>query len=303
MDNELLKAQQAYEPRISGLPAAASSVVVCGGMGGSALPADALRFLSVVPHVIAHRDYGLPMSVPEGAHYVALSYSGDTEEALSFAHEALAQGHALSVIASGGRLLALAQDRGLTHVEVPSGFVPRDALLFMTKALLALIGEEHRADDMAFDADAAARAGSELASFVGASTPVFYASARNELAARIAKIFMNETAKRPAFANVVPELNHNEMQGFVQGKNADYVAVFLEDASDGERLQRRMALTEEVLRNEDMRTRRIALPHAHRIETLLYAWWLSREAARSLSREDGINPDGTPLIDAFKRAL
>lgn len=302
MDNNLLKVQQDYRPDVDGVTAPAP-VVVCGGMGGSALPAQTLQFLAVSSYVISHRDYGLPVSIPEGAQYIALSYSGDTEETLSFAHETLAQGHTLSVIASGGRLLALAKERGLTHVEVPGGLPPREAVLFMTKALLALVGEEHLADDTSFDSAAAESAGTELAPLFEGTVPLFYASSRNESLAGLAKILMNETAKMPAFANTVPELNHNEMQGFGQGSNAAYLAVFLRDDSDDERVKHRMDLTEEFLKKDGLRTLRISLPHTRRIETFLYAWWLMRTLARSLAERHGINPDETPLISAFKQSL
>lgn len=301
MSKEILTAQQEYEPRVDGV-AEPSAVVVCGGMGGSALPAEALRFLGVTSYVIAHRDYGLPLSVPEGAQYIALSYSGNTEETLSFAHEALAQGHALSVIAGGGELLALAKERGLPHVEVPTGLVPREALLFMTKALLAVLGEEHLADAVQFDAEAAEAAGEVLAASLEAKTPLFYASTRNAFLAKLGAILMNETAKVPAFANLLPELNHNEMQGIVSGA-ASHVAVFLEDASDDARVMRRSIRTEKLLAQEGMRTMRIRLPHGRRIETLLYGWWLLRAAARSLAAARSIDTDATPLIDAFKREL
>ena len=215
MTNELLNAQQAFEPKVDGVTAA-PAVVVCGGMGGSALPAEALRFLGVTSYVIAHRDYGLPASVPEGAQYVALSYSGNTEETLSFAHEALAQGHALSVITSGGELLALAKERGLPHVRVPSGLVPREALLYMIKALLALLGEEHAGADTSFDAISAEEEGAALAPSLHGLTPLFYASTRNAFLPRLGAILMNETAKMPAFG-MLPQAEIAEIAAYLKG--------------------------------------------------------------------------------------
>ena len=302
MTNELLNAQQAYRPHVEGVTFAAPIVVV-GGMGGSALPAEALRFLGVTPYVISHQDYGLPASVPEGAQYIALSHSGNTEETLSFAHEALVQGHALSVITSGGALLSLAKERGLTHVVVPGYIPPREAILYMTKALLALVGEEHLADNTAFDAAVATQEGGVLAPLLEGTIPLFYASSRNAFLARFAKILMNETAKMPAFANVFPELNHNEMQGFGQRGTVSYTAIFLRDESDDVRVKRRMDLTEELLKREGLQTLQVALPHTARMETLLHAWWLIREVAHRLAEGAGQNPDATPLIDAFKREL
>lgn len=302
MNNEFLRAQQEYVPEIDGVVAPASIVVV-GGMGGSAHAGEALRFLESSPHVVVHRDYGLPQSVPEGAQYIAISYSGNTEETLSFAHAALDQGHPLSVVSGGGALAALAQERGLAHVRVPEGLVPRDALLYMVKALCALLGEEHLVEDASFDVAAAEAQGEELARTLTDAVPLFYASNRNGLLALLGAIYMNETAKRPAFANVIPESNHNAMQGFATPSEVPYVSVFLRDASDNERIMHRMDRTEDVLGAAGMQTERLLLPGVRRLETLMYAWWMIRTAAQHLAKKAGLDPNATPLIEEFKRTL
>ncbi|MDP2816143.1 MAG: hypothetical protein Q8O19_05640, partial [Rectinemataceae bacterium] len=170
--NELLAAQSAYQPRVEGKTVTAP-VIVCGGMGGSSFPVRIARFLNASPYLITHQDYGLPERVPEGAHYIALSYSGETEETVSFAEEALKNGLPLSVIAGGGRLLALAKERGLSYVEIPKGTVPRETIVGMTKALLALIGQEDLlvTNEFTFDTAAAEKKGKELSELLADSIP------------------------------------------------------------------------------------------------------------------------------------
>lgn len=300
--SDLLAEACAYMPKVEG-EATKAPVLVCGGMGGSSLPVRVARFLGATPYLIAHKDYGLPERAPEGAHYVALSYSGDTAETLSFAEAALAGGLPLSIVASGGALLALAKERGLPYVTVPVGLVPREAVLSMTKALLALMGEEALLEDASFDEAGAERSGIALAALLEGRVPVFYASARNVILAELAKILMNETAKTPAFANELPEANHNEMQGFGSGSEIPFVAVFLKDATDDSRVVTRMRLTETLLAEQGIRTETVPLPEGPRAETFLYAWWLARTAARSLAAQRGLDPDATPLIDSFKKML
>lgn len=306
--NDLLAAQSAYTPSVEGEKVNAP-VLVCGGMGGSSFPVRIARFLNAAPYLIAHQDYGLPTRVPEGAHYVALSYSGETAEALSFAEEALMKGLPLSVIAGGGALLALAKEQGLTYIEVPIGTVPREAIVGMTKALLALIGEEDllMSNEFTLDAAMTEKAGSELAELITNSIPVFYASDRNKVLAELLKVFSNETAKIPAFSNVLPEMNHNEMQGFGSGERAKelarpMVAVFLEDATDDERVQRRMRLTKQLLGMQGIRTTSVTVPKL-RTEAVLHTWWLAHTMSFSLASRYGVDPDSTPLIDSFKEML
>lgn len=304
---EPLDSQLAYIPQVIGQQAAAPFLIV-GGMGGSAIPALVLRYLGVTPYVIMHRDYGLPEHVPAGSACIAVSYSGNTEETLAFANEALSKGLPLSVIASGGALLTLAQERGLPYVQVPAVAEPRDAILATTKALLTLTGEYALLADSAFDAGAAEQAGETLAPLLAGAHPIFYSSVRNEALSYIAKIQCNETAKIPAFSNLFPELNHNELQGFGVATGNEslltpIVTVFIRDTSDSERIRRRMDLTEELLSEKGVRVVSVDLPEGSRAQSFLYGWWLLRTAARALAAKSGVAPDETPLIAAFKAKL
>lgn len=178
----------------------------------------------------------------------------------------------------------------------------------MVKALLALIDEEHLLASSRFDRADSEREGEALAASLSARMPLFYTSSRNEALGYFAKIFSNETAKIPAFSNIIPELNHNEMQGFGGGDAgralmAPLTAVFLRDASDTDRIRRRMDLTEQVIREAGIQTVPVSLPSGNRAETFLYGFWLIRTAAHALARDTGVDPDETLLIDSFKRML
>lgn len=301
--SDIFREQQAYEPTVAGKFEHAP-VYVCGGIGGSALAVLAARFLGAKSYLIAHRDYGLPNPLPEGASYIALSYSGNTEETLSFAEAARANGFPLAVVASGGTLLAFAKEQNLPYVELPQGIVPRDAGDAMTKALLALIGERALLDDAGSIDESAAAEGVRIAKEFGGATPIFYASLRNEALSYIGKVQCNETAKIPAFANVFPELNHNEMQGFGSAHAPkDFIAVFIKDGGDHERIQRRMEITEKLLAEHRIKTCSVELPSGSRSKTLLHGWWLLRSLARELANERGVEPDATPLVETFKASL
>lgn len=295
--------EDSYTPVAEGNTSNAK-VLVVGGMGGSAFPAFVLRFLEAHAYVIAHQDYGMPRHIPEGAQYIAISYSGETEETLSFAEAVLSEGLPLSVVTSGGKLLALAKEHHLPYVLVPEGIVPREAICMLSKALLALIGQEHLLDTKEEISYAPAEEeGEMLSNVLKDAIPVFYSSTRNEVLARFGKIMMNETAKVPAFWNVFPELNHNELQGYAGERTDALVAVFLMDASDSERVRQRMERTEGLLSKRGVRTVLITLPSISRAGTFLYGRWLLRHTAGLLAKVYEVDPDETPLIDAFKREL
>ena len=106
-------------------------VVVMVGMGGSAAGADLLAACAAetieVP-VLVHRGYGLPATAGREALVIASSYSGDTAEVLSAVEVALARRVPAVVITSGGALGALAAERGLPRVMLPTGLMPRMAI-------------------------------------------------------------------------------------------------------------------------------------------------------------------------------
>ncbi len=302
-----LEDQFAYVPRIEHGPLPKGAFIV-GGMGGSGLPARAVPFLTGTP-LIAHRTYGLPQPLPADAVAIAVSYSGNTEETLSFFRAAQEKGIPLAAIASGGELLKEARKAKVPLVAVPAGLQPRDALLYMTKALIALLGEEvPSASDTAALANTAHAHVEETADFLMNSIPLIYASTENEALGYIMKITLNETGKIPAFANVFPELNHNEMQGLDPLGNtaplsARFSILILQDPHDDARIRDRMERFAEAAQARGLRIRAAALPAMDRFERLAYVWMLARGVAARLAGQYEVPADEVPFIEAFKESL
>src|SRR3989344_8345309 len=103
--NEQLK----FKPQIINLKNLNFDNVVIGGMGGSAMPARAMFYLDPVYPLWLHNDYGLPKKVEGKPLFVAVSYSGNTAETVSFAKEVLEKDLPLAIITSGGRLREFAE--------------------------------------------------------------------------------------------------------------------------------------------------------------------------------------------------
>src|SRR5207245_10258890 len=92
---------------------------------------------------IVHRGYGLPTMAGERDLVIASSYSGDTVESLSAAEAALSRGCPLVAVTSGGRLAALARERGVPRVTLPAGLMPRMALGYLFFPLLGILQSAH----------------------------------------------------------------------------------------------------------------------------------------------------------------
>lgn len=309
MTNDLL-AQLTYEPDLRRPRLGVGDTLVVGGMGGSALAAEALRFLAPGRRILIHRDYGVPWEAPVDALHVAISYSGTTEETLSFANEAMRRGSPVAVVASGGALVDFAEREQLPYALVPSGRVPRNAFMYLVRALLALTGmdEQNRVlASLALNEEALTHAGEEEAHFLLPGVPLFYTSNRNRLIGQMAKLIMNESARMPAFANLFPELNHNEMQSLdtdmPEGLEHLFRIVLISDTQDDPRIQRRMSTFASLMEERGRTLETLLIGDQSREETLATLWIRFILAGRHLAATRGIDPDTQPLVDAFKKRL
>lgn len=80
------------------------NIIVCA-MGGSALPANIVIALNALKIPLwIHRDYDLPQEAHEKSLIVCISYSGNTEEAVSSLQLALEKNMTVVGMASGGKI-------------------------------------------------------------------------------------------------------------------------------------------------------------------------------------------------------
>ena len=303
-----------------GLPRHGGGKFVVAGMGGSNLAAGIIKSWKPKLDVIIHRDYGLPTQIfnektwagkpAQDSEYLIIcsSYSGTTEETVSAFNEALSRKLPLIVIATGGKLLELAQKNDAPYIRLPDIKAhPRFAIGLSIKATLKAMGEDSILNDItgeagSLNADDYKETGRDLARGLKNKIPLIYSSIRNHSLVYFWKINFNETAKTPAFFSVFPELNHNEMVSF--GKFADKFAfIFLTDPDDEPRIQKRMAATAKIFEDRGLavlKTDIIGPSLWHKsFASILTAFWTSFYLAECY----GINPEDVSIIEEFKSAL
>ncbi len=289
------------------------TLVVCG-MGGSHLAADVLASIGTTTPIIVHHDYGLPDNTSESNPFILVcSYSGNTDEALDSLTAARDAHMPVGVIASGGALLAMAKEYSVPHIEIPSGLQPRMATGYMTVAVAAFLRDPRLSSELQslsrtlFSAHFEAQ-GNDLATFLQNKTPVFYSSARNYSVAYTYKIACNETGKIPAFANVLPEANHNEMNGFGGGGNSqsraqEFAAVFLYDDEDDARVSTRMDVTASLLQKQGIAVRALRFDAPTRAEKIFSAIITAHWASYVIAQLYGNEPEQVPMVEELKRLL
>lgn len=291
--------------------------IVVAGMGGSHLAAGILKSGDPSLPLHIHRDYGLPF-IPKNERsqtlVIASSYSGNTEETLDAFKAARAMRVARAAIAVGGKLGRLARKEGVAYVQMPNtGIQPRSALGFSVKGLAALMGLSSLNRELAVLAktlkpQSFEHKGKTLACALKGSIPLIYASARNEAVAYNWKIKLNETGKIPAFYNIFPELNHNEMTGFDHTpknvKLSKHVTIiFLADTEDDLRIQKRMNILARLYRARGLTCGTIPLRGANRwmriFSSLVLADWVAYYTALQYDAE----PEQVPMVEEFKKLI
>lgn len=291
--------------------------VIVSGMGGSHLAADLLKSVYPSLHLFVHRDYGMPPmheTYLQNCLFVASSYSGNTEEVLDGLEEARKKGMALAAVATGGSLEKIAREYNLPFIKLPdTGIQPRSALGFSLLALMRIMGlaqELREAQGLSnmLRPDELEPRGRQLAKELHGRIPVVYASRRNEAVAYNWKIKCNETGKIPAFYNIFPELNHNEMTGFdgaaeTRDLSRRFHFIFLRDTEDDPRAQKRMDACRDLYKKRNLPVTEIFLEGATRWErifnSLLAADWFSFHTGMSY----GVETEQVPMVEEFKKII
>lgn len=287
------------------------------GMGGSNLTAALLKIYNPALDIVVHKDYGLPVLANTELRtrlIVASSYSGNTEETIDGFLQARKRRLPIVVVSTGGKLLELAKHHGVLYIQIPNtGIQPRMALGFNTKALLKIIGDraalqETSALTSVLKPAVYERAGSALAKKFQGHVPVIYSSARNQGIAYNWKIKLNETGKVPAFYNVLPELNHNEMTGLdVQPRSRalskNLAFIFLRDSADHPRVQKRMRILEKLYRDRDLPVFTVDLKGKNSLHKIFSSLVLADWTALYTAKLYGLEAEQVPMVEEFKRLM
>jgi glucose/mannose-6-phosphate isomerase len=304
------------------------SRVVISGMGGSAIGADLLAAYCAetcpVP-VIVHRDYGLPAFAqgPETL-FIASSHSGNTEETLDSFDAALKAGCTVVAVCTGGQLAGSARAASVPVWKFPHQGQPRAAVGFSFGLLLALftrLGLIPPQDELVAKTVAAMKRSQErlrpevpavqnpskrYAGQLMGRLVTLVAAGYLAPVARRWKTQINELAKAAATFELLPEADHNTLQGLMFPENtlnAHSMTLFLRAPSDHPRNRLRSDLTRQAFLleglNTDFTDARGDSPLAHMWTLILFGDYM----AYYLAIAYGVDPTPVPALESLKETL
>ncbi len=245
--------------------------VVVSGMGGSAITGDliAALFSSIFP-VEVIKDYQ-PNYVDNQTLLIAISYSGNTEETLSCVDIARKKGAYIAAITTGGSLQAALLPNDL-WVKVQDGYPPRAAIAYLffsairiletfkliepqeaaVKSVIAMLIK--KAGAIATSVDQEYNFAKQAAMDLDGKIPVVYSAnpKLNPVAYRW-KCQLNENAKIPAFSHTLPEMNHNEIEGWESEKlRKNLLPIFLQDMREDEKYLKRIRAMQDLFTRDSV---------------------------------------------------
>jgi glucose/mannose-6-phosphate isomerase len=292
--------------------------VVISGLGGSGIGAsivqDLLSGTAKVP-IIINKTYHLPAFANHETLFIAVSYSGNTEETLSALEMALTKNCQIAGISSGGRLLALGNEKSFPVLQIPGGNPPRSMLGYSLIGLLGILGTMGIVDfnsikqaistfsaslenDLLSDIQSQTQV---LAKSISDKIPVVYASTGTAAIATRWRQQLNENAKMPGWDGEVPEMNHNELVGWAGG-DKNFAVLMLKTAFDYVRNQKRNALAASKL-SEITNVYEIEAIGTTHFEQLLYLIHYGDWLSYYLSEIRQVDIMDIAIIDFLKSSL
>jgi len=323
---EQVEAAASAADAVTGLPPLEDlENVLVLGMGGSGIAGDLLAAVAgpfmPVP-VIVSKGYEPPSFVSEATLCFALSFSGDTEETVEAASTAAVAGARMVVMARGGELGRLADSWNAPFIPLPDGIpMPRVGLGAMAVPALAVLERiglfpgargwigravdqlKRRRDELVKVANPAR----ELARRIGRTLPMVWGGGEiGGVAALRWRNQINENAKAPAFAGVLPELTHNEICGW--GQHGDvtrqvFTLLFLRHDHEHPQVARRFEIVRDLMDEIVADIEEVRAAGDGALAQLFDLIMVGDFVSLYLAFQEGVDPGPIPVLDQIKLHL
>jgi len=318
----------------SGFPQKPSSKhFVILGMGGSAIGGDILSsYLSNTKEtkdllVNTVRNYSLPGYVNEITNIIASSYSGGTEETNSAFEQALKICKNIICISSGGQISKTAKDNNMPLITIPSGYQPRCALGYSFFPMLLSIVKTDLVNDSAKNKirdeinetiDVLRKKAIEYSMFdennlaliiakkILGTIPVVYSSVDGMESVNTRWLRqIQENAKHLVYGGLLPEMNHNEINGFSYPKDFSkkITVIFIKDKNVHPRTMKRLDALQNLIES-DIKQVISVQSDAHSLLARMFDMiYLGDWVSYYLAILNEVDPTPIPLITKLKNFL
>ena len=245
--------------------------IIILGMGGSAISGLLLKEMlndQIKIPVFINKSYTIPKWVNKKTLVIASSYSGNTEETIISCKKALKLKCNIIGISTGGELIQLLKKEKKSFIILPKGLQPRAAIghsftsIFLLFDKLNLINKKDvklfkKNTNFLLDENKKyCEIGKQNFSYIIAKKiinkiPIIYAQEGiyDAIGYRF-KSQLAENSKIISFNGNIPEMNHNEIEGFSEKMNLEknIILIWINDELYHEKNKKRISITSKILK-------------------------------------------------------
>ena len=295
--------------------------IVVAGLGGSGIGANLVQAILAsklkVPFSV-YKTYDLPEFIDEHTLFIACSFSGNTEETLASLSKAEQKRAQIACITSGGKLLEIAETKGYSYAPIPGeSKSPRANLGYSFIQLLYLLHKKGLVDKFFKDQieaghqlitdqkDQIRSVAQNMAQSLHNRMTVFYADAKFEPLAVRCQQQINENSKQFCHINVFPEMNHNELVGwmFPEQLYKQAQVILVRSSLNHQRVDLRMDLCAKIFEGKGANVTNFELKGESYIEQALYFINVTDWVSLYLAELNNIDPRPVEIIDYLKSEL
>jgi glucose/mannose-6-phosphate isomerase len=282
--------------------------IIIAGMGGSAVAGDVLKDWlkdkAKIP-VEVSRSFDLPAYADSNTLVVCSSYSGNTIETLEQFNQAKKKKCKIFGVLSGGKLEGLMKKSKLPYATLPKGLVPRACLPYSFFALYHLVKKiglvkEDVAISFGFNKNAVENFAKKIAEEIKGTTPIAY-SIYTSVATRF-KNEVNEYAKNMSKCEVLPELNHNEIEG-LNGLDENFSVIFFREISERKEIKKSIEYLKNIIKQKNVKCFEFFAEGKTNLERILYLIWVGDLIAYHLAILKNVDPIETELVAGLKKVI
>lgn len=298
--------------------------VLITGMGGAVIGGQIIRAICLeqghLP-VEVNRSYDLPSYVSDRTLVIGVSQSGNTEETLSAFESAGVRGAQRLAISTGGQIKDICEQEGLPYIGLPQRRITRAALAYTFVALwrvfqklnVFLPGDEtllETADFLEDEIEVLSNLDDNeavvMAHGLVGTLPIIYSNdGLMEPASIRWKTQFHENAKMLAFRGLIPEMNHNEIEGWelTAHLTGRLSVILLNDSSDHPRVRRRMEVTQDLIEPHAVSFQSVSSTGSNALERIMYMILYGDFISFFLAIHSGIDPMPIVKIELLKKML
>lgn len=295
-----------------------NNIVICG-MGGSAYGCHIVQSLctSIKVPLVLCSDYNIPEFVDNNTLVILTSYSGDTEEIISCANDAINRRAKILGLTSGGKLKDLlsevfpiicfdSKNNPSGQPRLGMGYIVVGTLLLLHNVGIINLDREELVDainEVRLVQDELDAQAKEIASSLNGYIPLIFAAQHLVGNAHVIRNQFNETSKSFACFEDIPEHNHHLIEGLKFPQDNKLKALFLLSDKYTDKHTKRISLTIDIIDKNGIQTIPFHLSGSTKLSEVLKTLSFGAYLTLHLAIIYKVDPSMIPWVNYFKQEL